>query len=171
MHTPSTLRWEVQGRAHKRAKGLSVPQGTQVHTSVDAVRETADTDAIAAWSQLAAQPGYIGRNFFQLERLDGEPLRPTTVKGGPWLLACGNDVALMARLTRCLTGHAPIGEYYDRFNIPESSRCDCGAPLQTRTHIICACPVYERKPLPGLLHSVVGFLKANPLAFAFAPRV
>ena len=61
--------------------------------------------------------------------------------------------------------------YYARFNIPESPRCDCGAPLQTRTHIICACPVYERKPLPGLLHGVVGFLKVNPLAFAFAPRI
>jgi len=171
VHTPSALRWEVQGRAHEHAKGLSVLQGAQVRTSVDTIRETADKVAIAAWSELAALSGYIGRNFFQLERTDGKPLCPTTVKGGPWLLACGDNVALTARLTCCLTRHAPIGEYYARFNIPESLRCDCGVLLQTCTHIICTCPVYEQKPLPGLLHGMVGFLKANPLAFAFAPRV
>jgi len=170
VHTPSKLRWKVQGDAHERAKGLSVPVGARVRTSVDAVRETADTSALAAWSELATQPGYIGRNFFQLERLDGKPLRPTTVKGGPWLASVGDDVALTARLTRCLTGHAPIGEYYSRFNIDESPRCDCGVPLQTRTHLICACPLHKRKPLPGRLHGLVGFLKANPSAFAFAPR-
>ena len=164
------MRWKVQGSAHQRAKALSVPIGARCRTSVDAVRATADSTALAAWSELATQPGYIGRNFFQLERLDGKPLRPTTVKGGPWLAAVGDNVALTARLTRCLTGHAPIGEYYSRFNIDEPSRCDCGSPLQTRTHIICACPLHKRKPMPGLLHGLVGFLKANPSAFAFAPR-
>jgi len=56
------------------------------------------------------QPGYIGQNFFQLERLDGKPLRLTTVKGGPWRASVGDNVALTARLTHCLTGHGPIGE-------------------------------------------------------------
>jgi len=158
----------VQGDAHERAKGLSVLVGARVRTSVDAVCETADPSALAAWSKLAMQPGYIGQNFFQLERLDGKPLQLTTVKGGPWLMSVGDDIVLTVRLTCCLTGHAPIGKYYSRFNIDESLRCDCSVPLQTHTHIICACPLHKRKPLPGQLHGLVGFLKVNHSAFAFA---
>ena len=83
VYTPSRMRWKVQGSAHQRTKALSVPVGACCRTSVDAVRATADSTALAAWSELATQPGYIGRNFFQLERLDGKPLQPTTIKGGP----------------------------------------------------------------------------------------
>jgi len=139
-------------------------------TSVDAVHATADSTALAAWSELATQPGYIGRNFFQLEWLDGKPLRPTTVKGGPWLASVGDNVTLTTQLTRCLTRHAPIGEYYSRFNIDKPSRCDCGSLLQMCTHIICTCPLHKHKSMPGLLHGLVSFLKANPSVFAFAPH-
>ena len=168
--TPSDLRWKAHGLAPVRATGLSVPCGACTRTSVNAVREDVNNSALAAWFKLTVQPSYMGRKFLHLEQLDGELLRLTTVKGGPWIRAAGTEPTLMAQLTRCLTGHAPIGEYYERFNIPEPTRCDCGAPLQTRTHVICACPSHKRKPMPGQLHSLVGFLRANPLVFAFAPR-
>ena len=43
------------------------------------------------------------------------------------------------------TGHAFIGEYYQRMNIrDEQESCPCGSALQTRTHIISTCPRYTQ---------------------------
>ncbi|PBK88889.1 hypothetical protein ARMGADRAFT_936343, partial [Armillaria gallica] len=40
------------------------------------------------------------------------------------------------------TGHAHIGKYYELFNIPEATDCECGERLQAREHIIRACLRY-----------------------------
>ena len=45
-------------------------------------------------------------------------------------------------VTQCRTGHAFIGEYYARFVPTEDTVCTCGAPLQTRKHILLECPRY-----------------------------
>ncbi|PBK80462.1 hypothetical protein ARMGADRAFT_949655, partial [Armillaria gallica] len=47
------------------------------------------------------------------------------------------------RLIQCRTGHAHVGEYYELFNIPEATDCECGERLQTREHIIRTCPRYS----------------------------
>jgi ribonuclease HI len=48
-----------------------------------------------------------------------------------------------ARTIQCRTGHSFVGEYYNRFNIPEETGCGCGEPLQTRTHVLYHCPLYD----------------------------
>ncbi|KAF8824882.1 hypothetical protein HHX47_DHR7000710 [Lentinula edodes] len=50
---------------------------------------------------------------------------------------------LFSRLTQCRTGHAFIGEYYLQFVPGENVDCPCGIELQTREHILRACPKYE----------------------------
>ena len=40
-------------------------------------------------------------------------------------------------------GHSYFGEYYLTHNIPECSDCPCGAPLQTRDHILFDCESHE----------------------------
>ncbi|KAJ3911991.1 hypothetical protein F5877DRAFT_1668, partial [Lentinula edodes] len=50
---------------------------------------------------------------------------------------------LFSRLTQCRTGHAFIGEYYLQFVPGENVDCPCGVELQTREHILRACPKYE----------------------------
>ena len=67
--------------------------------------------------------------------------------------------------------HAPIGEYYSRFNIDESTDCRCGE-FQTRDHLLhqcdlCILPITGRiQYLPGL----AAFLEENPWALSFADR-
>ncbi|KAF8591330.1 hypothetical protein K439DRAFT_1263405, partial [Ramaria rubella] len=42
------------------------------------------------------------------------------------------------------TGHTFTGEYYST-NVPTNETCcPCGAALQTRTHILCTCPRYDK---------------------------
>ena len=44
---------------------------------------------------------------------------------------------------QCWTGHGFTGEYY-RIHVPhEPDDCPCGAPFQTRQHILQDCPRYE----------------------------
>ena len=56
---------------------------------------------------------------------------------------------LSSQLNQTLTGHGYTGEYYKKMNITEHPfACPCspdGVPiLQTRDHIIRACPYYEK---------------------------
>ncbi|EPS97143.1 hypothetical protein FOMPIDRAFT_27216, partial [Fomitopsis schrenkii] len=47
------------------------------------------------------------------------------------------------RVVQCRTGHGFTGEYY-RSHVPtEPDDCPCGAPFQTRRHILQDCPRYE----------------------------
>ncbi|KAJ3879575.1 hypothetical protein F5051DRAFT_325587 [Lentinula edodes] len=44
---------------------------------------------------------------------------------------------------QCRTGHAFLGEYYSQFVPNKNVDCPCGEELQTREHILRACPKYE----------------------------
>lgn len=44
---------------------------------------------------------------------------------------------------QCRTGHAFMGEYYQRFVPTEPVGCPCGIALQTRQHILLHCPRYD----------------------------
>ncbi|KAF8829680.1 hypothetical protein HHX47_DHR2000357, partial [Lentinula edodes] len=50
---------------------------------------------------------------------------------------------LFGRLMQCRTGHAYTGEYYSQFVPNENVNCPCGEELQTREHILRACPKYR----------------------------
>ncbi|KAJ3850085.1 hypothetical protein EV368DRAFT_46013 [Lentinula lateritia] len=43
---------------------------------------------------------------------------------------------------QCRTGHAFLGEYYSQFVPNKNIDCPCGEELQTREHILRACPRY-----------------------------
>jgi hypothetical protein len=47
------------------------------------------------------------------------------------------------RLCRCITGHAPLGAYCQRFNISGNVHCPCRVRhgvLETRSHALHSCP-------------------------------
>lgn len=46
---------------------------------------------------------------------------------------------LYGRVTQCRLGHAFLGEYYSTHVPSEPVDCPCGAPLQTRTHLLRDC--------------------------------
>ena len=74
-------------------------------------------------------------------------------------------------MTRCILAHAPIGEYYTRFNIDEPTECRCGE-YQTRDHLLTTCDscVY---PIGGRIRyigNLLSYLDENPWAFSFTDR-
>ena len=88
---------------------------------------------------------YRGHNFLSLKKTDGSSLQPTYINGGVWLSPVGGDLTVAVRLFRCILNHAPIGSYYERFNIDESLDCECGFRQQTRDHVLLSCTKLERK--------------------------
>src|SRR6187455_3290199 len=111
-------------------------------------------------------PSYAGSQFMRLKTLDGGFIQPKYANGGAWLPAAGDDLSLVSRMTRCILGHAPIGAYYERFNIPaeQGTRCGCGALRQTRDHILKYCPQYSPGGTFSRLEQLLDFLTMNPRA-------
>jgi len=94
---------------------------------------------------------------------------PTYTNGGVWLSPVGGDLTVAVRLFRCILNHAPIGSYYERFNINESLNCECGFCQQICDHILLLCIKLERNDnwCPSYLKDLIDFLEKNPLVFAF----
>ncbi|KAF9451118.1 hypothetical protein P691DRAFT_808776 [Macrolepiota fuliginosa MF-IS2] len=134
-------------------------------------------------------PEYSGHNFLHLT-LEGEclypgkpigpvkPISPTYTNGGPFIPHLPSP-QLAARFTRCVTNHAPIGEYRERFNLGEDDNsCSCGAPMQTRSQLLSSCPkLIHTKSLihdhriptmaPRSIEHLISFLQDNLSAFVF----
>ena len=53
--------------------------------------------------------------------------------------------SIYGQLIQCHTGHAFMGEYYNKHVPTEDRTCPCGDPLQSRDHILTACPTYENQ--------------------------
>ncbi|EIW83489.1 hypothetical protein CONPUDRAFT_32911, partial [Coniophora puteana RWD-64-598 SS2] len=50
--------------------------------------------------------------------------------------------SIYGRMIQCRTGHCFSGDFYAKFVPSEQTACPCGAPIQSRQHIICECPRY-----------------------------
>jgi len=111
-----------------------------------------------------------GQCFLDFEDEKQKVIIPTYTKGSSWLPSIGFTNSLCARFTRMTTGHAPIGEYRQRFlpHLPIS--CPCGkAEVQTREHIVMECDAHDPSTHPCniIINSFVHFLADNPSAFSF----
>ena len=134
-----------------------------------------------SWRIMAQDPKYSGNGFCELQSEPpdrdgngGRPLHPNPSQGGSYLRPLANETnAFIARFTRCVTNHAPIGSYYLRFGIDEDTHCTCGC-LLTRDHILHSlwwqgCDKWQSHDhRTGSLPGLVRYLKENPMAFAFS---
>ena len=76
-------------------------------------------------------------NFLDLLDNDFNKIKPSYIKGEPWLQAFGHSNSLCARATRAITNHAPIGEYCLRFFPNENFSCPFNKySIETRRHIL-----------------------------------
>ncbi|KAI0686389.1 hypothetical protein C8T65DRAFT_591212 [Cerioporus squamosus] len=131
------------------------------------------------WQKLAdAQPQqYWGR--YHLRHPTFRRLRHT---GSFPLKRLGGRPTLVARFVRCITNHAPTGQYHDRFRARHGEPTLCilhsGPPAyHTREHVLFRCDHYTRKfaysSIEELLQSldpfydIQSFLLDNPTAFSF----
>jgi len=86
-----------------------------------------------------------------LERLDRDALKPTYTNGGVWLSPVGSNLSVAVRLFRCILNHAPIGLYYECFNIPEPLACDCGFIARIVTMSFSRVTNTREKPIGVLI--------------------
>jgi len=169
IQAPSKLEWSIHKEAHDYAKDLISPAGLRPATSLDSVQKAITKRSQETWTRMFEDLSYKGHNFLHLERLDRDALIPTYINGGVWLSPVGGNLSVAVRLFRCILNHAPIGSYYEWFNIPEPLACECGFHCQDCDHVLLSCNKHKRKANwhPHYLKDVVDFLEENPLAFSF----
>lgn len=115
--------------------------------------------------------------------------RPEDPPGGPTVENLANEwdehpdykahlhrlsIVKMARLSRFVTGHAPVGGFRQRFNLEGRINCWCGHQVETRDHILTDCPLWFKIWDPGgpvrrtLSTALIGnFLHRNPMVATF----
>ena len=175
VQVPSAAEWGIHKEAHDFACSLPPVPGLRPETSLDKVRQDVTRSCQDAWVSRFQDECYCGCHFLMLKRsfLDGPDkadIQPKYSKGGSWLSSGAESNSFSARLCRCILNHAPIGSYYERFNVGGQVDCQCGADVQTRLHILERCNRHLHQDTPiTSIGQLCLFLKENPLAFAFAP--
>ena len=122
------------------------------------------------WQLTFANSLKRGHYFLMFENEDQQVIKPIYVKGSSQLPVIGFTNFLCACFTCMTTGHAPIGEYKQRFfsNLPTSYLCG-KAEVQTYKYIIIECDLHHPSTCPCniIINSFVHFLVDNPRAFSF----
>ncbi|KAJ3540994.1 hypothetical protein NMY22_g4078 [Coprinellus aureogranulatus] len=169
VEAPSKLKWGIHYCAHLHATGMApVRSGGHSATSLDSVCKDAADSALDCWTTMSRDPDYRGHQFLVLCDQKGKPLPPAYANGSAYLCHVNGDPKMCARFCRTILNHAPIGEYYARFNIPEDPECECGCPVQTHCHIFVQCGVLTTGNRdPKHIRELVGFLVTNPTGFSF----
>jgi hypothetical protein len=168
-HITSGVELEDHLLVHIHATSTRVEAGGEPTISADFARREAVTRMLSGWNILFRTKKYAGSSFLPLYQ-GKNLLVPTHVNSGPWMRRTGHSHELTARLVRCITGHAPIGSFRSRFFPLESTACRCGLPMETVSHVLYRCPLYEREEEPSekLPYKwLIDFLITNENAFAF----
>ena len=69
------------------------------------------------------------------------------------------STSTFSRFCRVVSGHAPFGEYRQRFHIPGDIHCRCRVGhgiLQTRQHVLASCPLVKHGNPRSSLDTVAG---------------
>jgi len=122
------------------------------------------------WQESFTDNPKKGQYFLSFENEKQQVIKPTYAKGGSWLPFIGFTNSLCARFTHMTTGHAPIGEYRQRFFPHLPTSCLCGeAEVQTCEHIVMECDLHDPSTRPCIIIIIgfVHFLADNPGAFSF----
>jgi len=141
-----------------------------------------------SWATRFADLSYRGQHFLPIrkgstiiasdanETFTTRPIQPTHVKLGPWLRYLwkeGADNPLVARFSRAVLDHAPIGSYRAWIRATDDPSCPCGqTTVESREHILLYCPRFSNRvrPLNRMIEAehFIKFLVENPHAFSFA---
>ena len=94
---------------------------------------------------------------------------------GKQFIKLAGDIVTFSRFTRLVSGHAPTGDYRERFFPAEPCGCTCFQPEQTWSHLLVKCPKYSHKFSSMIAFHLANnntskifkFLQDNPTAFTF----
>jgi hypothetical protein len=171
---PSRMEWGAQKAAHDAVVSLKIAVGRCPRTSRDFLLHRANVEASKDWCELFKDPSYCGHSFLDLLNSRDRPLQPSTRKGRPWLSESWVGTSTFSRLCHCITGHAPLGAYRQRFNIGGAIHCPCHVGhgiLETRSHALHSCPRWRRANPQSALDNIPTLTKFVQTNTAFCAVV
>jgi len=123
---PNKAQWPRHKLVDEQVK---VAENLPVHPSRNSFlfsRKKECDDVLKEWQTAFSSGKKKGQLFLEFEDDKQSVIKPTYSKGGSWLPSISFSNALCARFTCMTTGHAPIGEYHQRFFPNASLSCPCG---------------------------------------------
>jgi len=172
-YCPSKAEWPRHKLVDDQVKASSCVPTFPSKESHSFSRKKECDNILCEWQTYFAKSLTKGHYFLKFKDEKEKVIEPTYAKGGSWLPVIGFTNSLCARFTRMTTGHAPIGEYRQRFFPHLPTSCPCGkAEVQTREHIVMECDRHDpfTRPCNIIINSFVHFLADNPEAFSFDNR-
>jgi len=169
-HCPNKLEWPRHILVNKEAKATHQPLILPDKNSFLFSKKKECNLALNSWQKSFKDSKKKGQLFLDFEDDNEKVIKPSYAKGGSWLPHIGISNSICARFTRMMIGHAPIGEYKQRFFPNESPQCPCGeAEVETREHIFMQCRRYDASfhPRDIRIASFVNFIIGNPTSFCF----
>ena len=89
------------------------------------------------WNKLVRGNFGMGSQFIAIRH------RGKAKQGTYFIAKCNNNIALLSRITRSITGHMPTGEYRQHFHPDTDTRCLFDDEFHSRAHVLCRCPQYS----------------------------
>jgi len=169
-HCPNSLKWKPYLIVNENIKSSRIPSVLPSKESWEFSRKAECNDLLNYWKMSFYASDRKGKYFLEITNNNGFTLEPFYKKGGTWLSHFRFFNSTCARMTRLITNHAPIGEYYKRFFPHKEYTCPCSSRcIETRTYILHECTRYnEAWWLPDYsVFSLLMFLKENSEAFCF----
>ncbi|KAF8695033.1 hypothetical protein AX14_001893 [Amanita brunnescens Koide BX004] len=179
-YCPSHVGIEGNERADKLTKtGAAMGPASPVKILRSNFLNSFRRDMSRHWRVLASSQTYKGRGWLPIRRKKRMFKPDISNKDAKrfFFTMSGNHIETISRMTRAITGHAPTGEYRQRFHNTLPTHCNhCGQDVEhTRHHVLFQCPKYV--PLAVSLvdwkkdkhndKSWKNFFQANPSAFSF----
>jgi len=169
-HCPNKLEWPRHTLVNKETKSSHTSPILLEKNSFLFSKKKEYNLILESWQQSFKDSKKKGQLFLEFEDDNEKVLKPTYSKGGSWLPYIGISNSVCARFTRMMLGHAPIGEYRQRFFPNTPIHCPCGeADVETREHIFMQCKQFDSSSRPRdiCISSFVEFIIGNPTSFCF----
>ena len=169
-YCPNKLEWPRHILVDKEAKS-SHPPPTLLDKNLFLLSKKKECDlTLELWQKSFKDSKKKGQLFLDFEDDNERVIKLTYAKGGLWLPYIGISNSICVRFTRMMLGHAPIGEYQQRFFPNAAFHCLCGeADVETREHIFMHCRRYDASfhPRDICISSFVEFITGNLTLFCF----
>ena len=155
----------------KMAKEEAEKKMTIDYTSLSKYREAVRVGGQIQWRKMASMRTYTGSKFLHMKYGSKRIYPSLGAAKKRFINAVDDDTVLFSRLTRTISGHAPIGSYRQTFFPDKNPLCQIHPVIQSRNHVLFRCHKYSRKfdefTFKNNLESLVSFIKDNIHAFTF----
>jgi len=114
-YCPNKLEWPRHALVNKEAKSSHIPPTFPAKNSFLLSKKKECNLILESWQKLFKDSKKKGQLFLEFEDDNEKVIKPIYTKGGLWLPHIGISNSICVRFTHMMLGHAPIGEYWQRF--------------------------------------------------------